>query len=59
MIIDCNHANSGKDPYKQPAILEEITRQKNLGNKSVVGFMVEGNIYGGSQAVLEMFNNLK
>ena len=59
MIIDCNHANSGKDPYKQPAILEEITRQKNLGNKSVVGFMVEGNIYGGSQAIPENLTELK
>jgi 3-deoxy-7-phosphoheptulonate synthase len=59
MIIDCNHANSGKDPYKQPAVLEEITRQKNLGNKSVVGFMVEGNIYGGSQAIPENLTELK
>ena len=26
-MIDCSHANSGKDPANQPAVLKEIVRQ--------------------------------
>lgn len=51
IVIDCNHANSGKDPYEQPAILENIVQQKLDGNKSIVGFMIESHIKGGNQAI--------
>jgi 3-deoxy-7-phosphoheptulonate synthase len=59
IMIDCNHANSGKDPYKQPGILENIVQQKLNGNKSIMGFMVESNIEGGSQAIPEDLSQLK
>lgn len=51
IMIDCNHANSGKDPYKQPAILQDIVKQKLAGNQSIIGFMVESHLKGGAQAL--------
>jgi 3-deoxy-7-phosphoheptulonate synthase len=59
IIIDCNHANSGKDPYKQPEILEEITKQRQAGDDSIIGFMIEGNIEGGNQGIPENLAELK
>lgn len=59
IMIDCNHANSGKDPYKQPEILEDIVKQKKDGNKSIIGFMVESHINGGNQSMPEDLSELK
>lgn len=59
IMIDCNHANSGKDPYKQPQILEDIIKQKLAGNQSIIGFMIESHIYGGSQNIPSDLSKLK
>lgn len=59
IMIDCNHDNSGKDPYKQPEILEDIVKQKRDGNQSIIGFMVESHINGGSQKITEDLSQLK
>lgn len=59
IMIDCNHANSDKDPYKQPEILEDIVKQKREGNKSIMGFMVESHINGGNQKIVEDLSKLK
>ncbi len=54
VIIDCNHANSGKDPFEQPRIVNEVLSycrwDKGLRNL-VKGFMVESYIEDGSQDV--------
>jgi 3-deoxy-7-phosphoheptulonate synthase len=59
IMVDCNHANSGKDPYKQPEILENILKQKLDGNQSIIGFMIESNIEGGSQKIPKNLSELK
>ena len=59
ILIDCNHANSGKDPFKQPAVLEDILSQKANGNKSIIGFMVESNIEAGNQPIPKDLSELK
>lgn len=54
VIIDCNHANSGKDPFEQPRILKEVLlscRYNDSIKKLVKGFMVESYIEDGSQPV--------
>ena len=54
VVIDCNHANSGKDPFEQPRILKEVLNARS-GNaklkKLIRGFMVESYIEDGSQSV--------
>jgi 3-deoxy-7-phosphoheptulonate synthase len=49
IMIDCNHANSAKEPGRQPTILEEVVRQ-SLSDKSVIGAMIESNLHSGNQS---------
>ena len=54
VIIDCNHANSGKNPFEQPRIVKEILSFRDANQdvrKLVKGFMVESYIEDGSQSV--------
>ena len=58
IMTDCSHANSNKDPQKQPAVFEEIVRQ-SLTDKSVIGAMVESNLNSGSQSFPQPVEDLK
>lgn len=49
IMTDCSHANSSKDPAKQPAVFEEIVRQ-SLTDVSVIGAMIESNLNAGNQS---------
>lgn len=51
IVVDCSHANSGKDPERQPAVLREVIDQVCAGNRAIVGVMIESNIAGGSQPI--------
>lgn len=54
VIVDANHSNSGKDPFKQPEIVKAVmkSRRENADIKKLVkGFMVESYIEDGSQPV--------
>ena len=54
VVIDCNHANSGKNPFEQPRILKDVLLSCNYSSdlkKMVKGFMVESYIEDGSQLV--------
>ncbi|MBQ7718100.1 MAG: 3-deoxy-7-phosphoheptulonate synthase [Clostridia bacterium] len=53
LIVDTNHANSGKDFTQQPRIVKEVLqscRQNNDIKKLVKGFMIESYIEDGAQA---------
>ncbi len=49
IMIDTSHANSEKDPERQPLIIEDIGKQIAEGNKSIIGLMIESNLVGGNQ----------
>lgn len=49
ILIDCSHANSGKDPERQPAVAASIAEQVSQGNRAVCGVMLESHLLGGSQ----------
>lgn len=51
IMIDASHANSNKDPFLQPLVLENVTQQIVDGNQSIVGLMVESHIKGGRQDI--------
>ena len=54
VVIDCNHANSGKKPFEQARILKEVLhscRYNPKVKKLVKGFMVESYIEDGNQPV--------
>jgi len=56
IIVDCNHANSGKKYAEQPRIALEIMRSKqynNKLNKMIKGLMIESYLIEGNQPIGE------
>lgn len=54
IIIDTNHSNSGKNPFKQPEIILDVcesARKNDAISKLIKGFMVESYIEDGCQNV--------
>lgn len=51
IMVDCSHANSGKDPHKQLDVAQSIIEQIVNGNQSIVGLMIESNLNWGNQAI--------
>ena len=49
IIADCSHANSGKDPQRQPEVLESVIEQRLNGERSLRGVMLESHLFDGSQ----------
>jgi len=49
LVIDCSHANSGKDPARQPTVAAEIAAQLAAGERAIAGVMLESHLLGGAQ----------
>jgi len=49
IMVDCSHANSGKDHLRQPIVAEELANQIANGNRSVFGLMMESFLVDGNQ----------
>jgi 3-deoxy-7-phosphoheptulonate synthase len=49
VMVDCSHANSGKDHEKQPAVANALAEQVAAGSRHVFGVMLESFIVGGRQ----------
>lgn len=58
IMTDCSHANSCKDPSRQPEVFEEIVRQ-SLIDPRVIGAMVESNLGFGNQSFPQPIDDLK
>ena len=50
VVVDCSHANSGKDHRRQSVVWRDVLEQRIAGDRSIVGMMLESNIHPGSQA---------
>jgi 3-deoxy-7-phosphoheptulonate synthase len=59
ILIDCSHENSGKNPAKQKIVIKDVIAQKQMGNKSIFGVMLEGNLFEGNQKIPENLADLK
>ena len=49
LVVDCSHANSGKNADAQPAVAAAIAAQLEAGARTVCGVMLESNLLGGAQ----------
>jgi len=49
VIVDCSHANSGKDHRRQSIVWRDVLAQRVAGDRSIVGMMLESNLEPGSQ----------
>jgi 3-deoxy-7-phosphoheptulonate synthase len=52
IIVDCSHANSGKDPTRQATVWRDVLEQRRAGDRSIAGLMLESNLHAGSQPVV-------
>ena len=59
VVVDCSHANSLKKPELQPLVMSDVVNQIRLGNKSMVGVMIESNIEAGNQSIPADLSQLK
>ncbi len=51
LMVDCSHANSGKDPKNQPRVANELAEQIEAQNRGIIGIMLESFLVGGNQSV--------
>ena len=51
LMVDCSHANSGKDPSMQPAVANALAAQIRAGERAIAGVMLESNLVGGAQSL--------
>jgi 3-deoxy-7-phosphoheptulonate synthase len=49
MMVDCSHANSGKQHQRQEDVWKSVISQRVEGNKSLIGLMVESYLAEGAQ----------
>ena len=53
LMVDASHANSGKNPDNQPAVVDDIAAQLQAGEQRIVGVMVESHLAGGRQDLVD------
>ena len=49
VMVDCSHANSGKQPARQEEAWRSVIQQRLAGTRSLVGLMLESYIHEGNQ----------
>lgn len=50
LVVDCSHGNSNKDYSLQPLVTENVVRQIQEGNQSILGIMLESHLFAGNQS---------
>ena len=53
IMIDCSHANSGKDYKRQGDVARDIAGQITAGDRRIIGVMIESNLVAGAQKLVE------
>jgi 3-deoxy-7-phosphoheptulonate synthase len=58
IVIDCSHGNSNKNHKAQALVLKNLIQQMADGNQSIVGMMLESNLYEGNQHIPSSLEDL-
>ncbi len=59
LMVDCSHANSGKQPARQEDVWRSIIEQRVGGTRSLIGAMIESYLNEGSQPIPENLKELR
>jgi 3-deoxy-7-phosphoheptulonate synthase len=51
VMVDCSHANSAKDPTRQPDVARSVVAQRTSGNAGLKALMIESHLVGGRQDI--------
>jgi 3-deoxy-7-phosphoheptulonate synthase len=49
LVVDASHANSGKNPANQPAVVADLCAQTAAGAPNLMGVMIESHLVAGRQ----------
>lgn len=53
VMIDCSHANSRKIPENQILVCADVAEQISVGDKRIIGVMIESHLVAGRQEVVD------
>ncbi len=59
LMIDCSHANSEKDFHRQPIVAEDVFKQIQKGNQSIIGLMIESHLHEGNQSAEQKIEDMQ
>jgi len=59
LMVDCSHANSGKQPARQEDVWRSVLQQRIAGTRSLIGLMVESNLNEGNQPIPKILADLR
>ncbi|WWO96919.1 MAG: 3-deoxy-7-phosphoheptulonate synthase [Candidatus Dasytiphilus stammeri] len=59
IIVDCSHDNSQKDFTQQPKVAKSVIIQRKMGNKLLVGLMLESNLQDGNQQLQKSLHKMR
>jgi 3-deoxy-7-phosphoheptulonate synthase len=51
LMVDCSHANSGRQPARQEEVWRSILEQRMAGTRSLIGAMMESYLHEGNQPI--------
>ncbi|HEU5396202.1 MAG TPA: 3-deoxy-7-phosphoheptulonate synthase [Verrucomicrobiae bacterium] len=51
LMVDCSHANSGKQHARQEDVWRSVIQQRVDGTRSLIGLMVESHLFEGNQPI--------
>lgn len=51
LMVDCSHANSNKDPARQPLVAQDLAAQITAGETAIAAVMLESHLVGGAQSL--------
>jgi len=59
LMVDCSHANSGKQPARQEDVWRSLITQRAEGTRCLIGAMLESNLEEGSQRIPQDLASLR
>jgi 3-deoxy-7-phosphoheptulonate synthase len=59
LMVDCSHANSGKQHARQEEVWRSLIEQRVAGSKPIIGAMIESNLQEGNQPIPRSISELR
>ncbi len=59
VMVDCSHANSGKQHARQEEVWRSVIQQRIAGNTTLIGLVVESFLEEGNQPILKRVSELR
>ena len=59
LMVDCSHANSGKQHARQEEVWKNLVEQRVAGTPPLIGVMIESNLLEGSQPIPPQLEGLR